>query len=344
MKRPRKPATLGDGMDLKIRAAWLYYVEGLTQEQIGQYLRLNRVKVMRLLAAAREENIVRIEINARSTDQIELERRLVTGLGLSEAIVVPSARQESAVARLVGHAAGQFLTDRVRDGMAVATGWGETLSMALGGMERRVTSNVSIVSLLGGMTHSRSVNPSAVARRLADVFGAECFQLTAPVFVSSEDLRRSLWNEPGLQALLQRARAADLALVSVGDVSESSTLFKEGLLPKSELEPLRRAGAVGDVLCQFVDQGGRLVDHPVNRRVMAVSLADIERIPVVAIAAGGARKVAAIRAAIRAVRARVLITDVEAARRLVAGESRKSERSSPADGGLRERSPTTQEG
>lgn len=317
MTARRRSATADEDADLKVRASWLYYIEGLTQEQIADHLRLSRVKVMRLLASAREENIVRIKIDVKGAEQIELERRLEAALGLSQAVVVPTPTSEIAIPKLVGHAAGAFLADTVRDGMSIAVGWGETLSMALAGLARRPTSRVSIVSLLGGMTHSRAINPSAVARRVADVFGAECFQLTAPVLVSSEEMRVSLWREPGLQELLDRARRADVALVSVGNVTESDTLFREGLLPRAELEPLRRAGAVGDVLCHFLDAEGRLVDHSVNRRVMAVSIEDVRRIPVIAVAAGGVRKVPAIRAVLRATGARVLITDTEAARRLV---------------------------
>jgi DNA-binding transcriptional regulator LsrR (DeoR family) len=100
------------------------------------------------------------------------------------------------------------------------------------------------------------------------------------------------------------------------------------LLPRSELATLRAAGAVGDVLCQFVDAEGSVVDHPVNRRVVAVDLADLRRVPTIVIAAGGARKATAIRAALRATGARVLITDEAAARALLAAFA--SGRSFPA--------------
>ena len=39
--------------DLGVRAAWLYYVEELTQADIARALGLSRAKVIRLLAAAR---------------------------------------------------------------------------------------------------------------------------------------------------------------------------------------------------------------------------------------------------------------------------------------------------
>jgi DNA-binding transcriptional regulator LsrR (DeoR family) len=303
--------------DLRVRAAWLYYVEDMTQEQIARFLNISRAKVIRLLASARETGIVRIRIEGRAGAQIALERQLATAFGLIEAIVVPAPADESRVAAVVGHAAGTYLSDQVRDGMSLGIGWGVTLNMSLKALGGRSCQRLSVVSLLGGMTHSRAVNPSAVARRVADTFGADCYQLTAPVIVSEESVRMALWSEPGLRELLERARGVDLAVVSVGDVSEEATLCREGLLPRSALASLQAAGAVGDVLCHFIDADGRLVDHPVNRRVIAVDLEDLRRVPKIVVAAGGGRKVAAIRAALKATGARVLITEENAARRLL---------------------------
>ncbi len=313
--------------DAKVRAAWLYYVEGLTQEQIAEALGLSRVKVVRMLAAARSEGLVKIRIDARSARQAGLERGLVTRFGLEEAVVVPAARDAASVSSLVGYAAGLWLSDKMSDGVSLAVGWGQTLSQALRGIPPRQIESMSVVSLLGGLTHSRSINPSAVARRVADLFGADCFQLTAPVFVSNGELRDALWREPALRELRQRARNADIALVSVGDVVAGSTLFREGLLPQSDLASLKKAGAVGDLVCHFIDAAGELVDHPVNRRVMAVSPADLKDIRLVAIAAGGADKELAIRAALRASDAKVLITDESAAEALLNGglSDRRSE-------------------
>ena len=137
--------------------------------------------------------------------------------------------------------------------MSLGVGWGVTLSMSLKALGARPFERFSVISLLGGMTHSRAINPSAVARRIADAVGAECFQLTAPVFVASEATRNALWAEPGLPRTARARPPRRLAVVSVGDVSEDSTLFREGLLPRSQLASLIAAGAVGEVLCHFLD-------------------------------------------------------------------------------------------
>jgi DNA-binding transcriptional regulator LsrR (DeoR family) len=304
-------------LDLQVRAAWLYYVEGLTQLQISRELKTSRAKVVRLLAAARDSGIVRIRIEAKGSDEIALERALIRRYRLHDAIVVPAPADEAEMAAVVGHAAGTYLAMQVRDGMSIGVGWGLTLNMSLKAIGARPCARLSVVSLLGQMTHSRAVNPSAVARRVADAFGADCYQLTAPVFVANESVRATLWTEPGLRDLRQRARRIDLALVSVGDVSDQATLFREGLLPRSQVASLLRAGAVGDVLCHFIDADGHVVDHPVNRRAIAVELHDLARVPRIVIAAGGRRKVAPIRATLKALPARVLVTDAGAAEGLL---------------------------
>ena len=201
--------------------------------------------------------------------------------------------------------------------MALGVGWGATLHMSLKAIGVQPLARVSVVSLLGATTLSRTITPPAVARRMADAFGAECYQLTAPLVVADPHLRDALWAEPGLTDLRQRARRLDLALLSVGSLRDDATLFRGGLVPRGALASLRRAGAVGDVLCQFVDAQGRVVAHPLNQRTMAVTLRDLERVPCVAIASGGADKVPILRAALRARPDAVLITDEAAARGLL---------------------------
>ncbi len=50
---------------LATRAAWFYFVAGLTQAQIGKKLGLNRTRVNRLLAHARDQGLVQINITGR---------------------------------------------------------------------------------------------------------------------------------------------------------------------------------------------------------------------------------------------------------------------------------------
>jgi DNA-binding transcriptional regulator LsrR (DeoR family) len=70
------------------------------------------------------------------------------------------------------------------------------------------------------------------------------------------------------------------------------------------------------VLGNWLDAQGRPVDHPLNRRMVALSLDDLARIPTVVLASGGGYKFEIIRAALRRRCANVLITDEKLAERL----------------------------
>ena len=313
------PADFAALHEAVVRAAWLYYAEGLTQARIARDLGVPRARVIAWLALAREEGLVTVRIAAKARAGVALEEALCRRFGLAEAVVVPMPAQAAHAAALVGHAAGAWLSARLRPGMAVGVGWGATLHMSLKAIGTQPVPRVSVVSLLGATTLSRSVTPPAVARRMADAFHAECYQLTAPLVVADPRLRAVLWSEPGLAELRRRAREVDLALLSVGSLREDATLFRGGLLPRSARASLARAGAVGDVLCQFVDAQGRIVDHPLNRRTMAVDLADLARVPRIVLASGGRSKVGILGAALRALPVAVLITDEAAAAGLLDG-------------------------
>jgi DNA-binding transcriptional regulator LsrR (DeoR family) len=72
---------------------------------------------------------------------------------------------------------------------------------------------------------------------------------------------------------------------------------------------LIRDGAVGDLLYHFYGRDGRLVDHPINERVMAIPVESLASAPNRILTSGGPNKIEAIIGAIRMVKPTVFITD-----------------------------------
>jgi DNA-binding transcriptional regulator LsrR (DeoR family) len=266
MARSTKPKTKfqADQDELKLRAAWLYYIEGLTQEQVAQNLDISRIKAFRLLAATRDEGIVQISLNSHAEPLIRLQRALEKHLGLFEAIVVPSSDQsEASISAVIGHATGRYLSDRLQDGLTVGVGWGATLQACMSHLKWREINDLSVISLLGGLTHSMADNPSAVAWRLAEFYKTELFQITAPVFVPNVALAKELWEIQELKALKSKVSDIDLAVLSVADVSKQASIFRRGLLTAQDAESLQAAGAAqsaeGDYIGRRHSQSS---DHP----------------------------------------------------------------------------------
>jgi deoxyribonucleoside regulator len=76
---------------------------------------------------------------------------------------------------------------------------------------------------------------------------------------------------------------------------------------------LIEAGAVGDVLYNFIDNRGDLVKHDVNDRVISVNLSHLRRTPERVLISGGKDKMVALNAAITTLAPTTLITDEQTA-------------------------------
>lgn len=295
------------------RAAWLSYVAGLTQAQIAKRLGLNRVRVNRMLAQARDQGIVQIRINSKLTECVALEERLRDRFGVTSANVVPTPSDKALVRQAIAVGAGAVLSEAIRDGMSIGMGWGRTLRLSLRSVAIRPVHDLSVVSLLGGLTRGSALNMFETASRLADLYSAECYYVAAPVFTDTEEMRDILLRQSVLEDAFDHARKVDVAFVSVGALGADATMTRLGLIGDDELASLRAAGAVGDLCAHWIDAKGQVVDHPLNRRVIALSPEDLRPIPTVILASGGPDKVPAIRAALALGIVDTIVTDERSA-------------------------------
>lgn len=319
----RSPDPRLDEREQAIRAAWLYYFGDMTQAQVAKRLGLNRVRVNRLLAEARAAGIVQIQINAKTAPCIALEEALTQRYGLQEAIVVPGQPDEDGIRAAIGAAAGAALSTRLREGMSIGMGWGQTLRTSLRAIPLQEARSISIVSLLGGLTRGSAMNAYETASRLADLVGAECFYIAGPAFADTPEMRDLLLQQSILQDAFEHARRVDLAFLSAGSLHPTSTMSKLGLVGREDMASLKAAGAVGDLCAHWIDGSGNLVDHPLNRRVIALEPAALRDIPCVVLASGGPHKVPVVRGALIGGYVDVVVTDEETARQVLAASDER---------------------
>lgn len=302
----------------RMRIAWMYYVEGLTQNEIADRLGIGRVTVVRNINEAIKQREVKIWIEGEVSECFELESELKQAFGFKDAVVVPEPVVQENITKSIGTAAGMFVSDTMQDDMTVGVGWGATLYESLQTLAPRELENVQVISLLGGIVQARKFNPAEFAWQFARSVGADCYLLQAPAVVDSPETREALIERCGLSEVIQRAERCDMALMGVGAMAETSTVFRFGLITPQEREDLQRMGAVGDVMFNFFNAQGELLDHPVNSRVMSIPLGLLRRVPTRVIAAGGQDKLESLRGALRLTACNVLITNEETARALLA--------------------------
>jgi DNA-binding transcriptional regulator LsrR (DeoR family) len=308
---------------LRIRAAWLYYNQGMTQKDVAEKLGISRSTVIRLLDEAIKRSEVQIWINEGIEDFVSLGTALEKQYGIDEVVIVPSAADGSAAAtaKSVGLALGQFLSDAIPDGVNIGVGWGRTMTASLASFRPSRREQCKVISLLGGLVSVQQSNPLDYTWRFASQLGAECYMFPAPLIVDSIETKRALINDCGLKPLFDLAAQLDIAIVSCGDISPQATALSESFLPKSTIQELVAAGCVSDTMFNFIDENGHSVEHPLNELAMSINLDTLRKAKHIILASGGAQRAVAIRATIRRTGCNTLITDEAAARALLALEA-----------------------
>jgi DNA-binding transcriptional regulator LsrR (DeoR family) len=299
-----------DDHELLARIAYGSYIDGRTQEEIAQEFGLSRPKVQRLLERARQSGIVDIHIEAPPGLNLELESRLVDTFRLNAAIVSPSHTDPATQREAVARSAAKFLERRLGDGMVVAVGHGRDT----GEVPRffRPTRRIDVVfaSAMGGSPRvDNPTNPNGIATSLADRSGGRAESLYAPAYVENAEMRDRLLEQEAVAHTLSVAARADLALVGIGGTDDECTMVRSGCLSLDEIARLRSAGAVGDVLGNYVDARGTLIVAPHSQRLIALSVEDLLRVDLVVAVVSEVEKPLAILGALRAGVIDVLIVD-----------------------------------
>ncbi|NNE88819.1 MAG: sugar-binding transcriptional regulator [Silicimonas sp.] len=302
--------------ELRIRAAWIYHVEGRTQSEVADILGINRVAVTRLLADAKKKSEVIVTVSSDLAPLAELERQLEARFGLNRCIVVPHTQTEIEPVQPIAHAAAAYINELVVPGMTIGVGWGRTLHAMLRFIEARPVADLRVVSLLGGLSEARRFNPAEFAWQFAEKFGADGFLLPAPAVVDSVETRDALIERCGIHQVFDMADESDVVLLSCGALSQLNTSYRVGIIDDQQRDALADLGAVGDMLFTFLGEDGRPADHDLNERCISFDLERIRKIRKRVLISGGPAKLPILRASLKAVQPTTLITDEHTARGL----------------------------
>lgn len=307
------PAANADDLRLALRAATLYYLDGLTQAEIAERLGVSRPTAGRLLARAKAKGLVRIEVvvppDMRDDLHADEERALEQRFGLTEAVVAGDGVYRAAAALVMRRLA-------VSDTMGFT--WGpETVAMAQA-LSSGIASCQAVVQLDGAMsTATYQTGADFVLSRCADVLRAKAIRLPAPLYADPGTVA-SMRNDSVMSRTLEAGRRADLMVFGIGAVSTSTTLFEGSFLDTKMLDELDSIGAVGEIGGRFFDHNGIPAHPELQRRTISVPLEDIRECSKTILIASGTSKHQAALGALRGRLARLLVCDIDCARWLLA--------------------------
>lgn len=313
MARPRTtgPSTSleGDGSALRsaaYTAARLYYLEDLSQAEVAERLGVSRSTVSRLLARARDLQIVRIEVRPPAPAD-GLADGLVDRLGLRGAMVVPAA-PGVALAALADPARRVLASLDLAPGSVLALGWGRAMVEVVAAGVPPLP-GVVIVPTIGGMAEKdASFQLNELVRRAAVASGGQASFLHAPA-LPSPALRRSLERDPAMRAVLTCWDNISVAVVGVGGPPSTDDHARAHLPGGTGA----LADAVGDVSWHYFDPAGEPVRYPEEERLLGVSREQLAAAGTLVAVAAGAHKAPSILGACRAGLLDVLVTEATTA-------------------------------
>ena len=306
---------------LLARVASLYYDYGKTQQEIAEEIGVTRSAVSRFLSEAREKGVVEIIVHTPWDTSPELEDALLKTFNLKAVrVLVREGKSYEEMLQGLGVLAAEYFNGILQDGMIIGISWGTALYQMIRAFRPRHLSKAEVIQLIGA-TGAESVptNGPILAQLLCHRLGCRCWNLHAPLIVSNRAGREALLQERSIKETLQRARYADIALVGIGSTRpDLYSLLRAGYVTEEEAQKIRLSGAVGDVCAQHYSVTGEWLDIDINHRVVGIDVDTLRSTDTVIGVAGSSLKGQAILGALRGKYVNVLITDDQAAKKVLA--------------------------
>ncbi len=295
--------------DLMSKVAWHYYIDNLTQQQIADRIGIPRLRVIKLLEKARRNGIVSFRINENNS-HVAMENEIAERFGLKDVFIGPTASALENRNEALAQAAAIYISNRLPDNAFINIGYGDTTSRILNHLANNSSQRISVVSLTGGVNYYL---PNAIS----STFNAKLYLTPAPFLMSTKEMVESINNEPAVREIAEMVPLSAMTIVGVGGMDENATIVRNGTFSPKDLRYLSMQGAVGDVLCHFLDVTGKQVESPVDDRLITTSLETLAKQNNVVGVAGGENKVNAIIGALNANIFDILITDLDTAELII---------------------------
>ncbi|MDQ1005942.1 DNA-binding transcriptional regulator LsrR (DeoR family) [Streptomyces sp. V4I23] len=298
-----------------------FYLEHRSKTEIADEFDVSRFKVARMLDAAVELGIVRIDITVPAKIDTEYSLALRERFGLKYATVIDVGVDGQAVdggeqmPRWLGAVAAQLISEIVDCGDVLGLSWGRSTDALCQAITKLAPCEV--VQLTGTHPNEWAGDESiAPVCRAGTVGGGTAYPIQAPLVVPNALTGSIVIKQPGIAAAVARFDRITKAVVEIGAWSPTlSTVYDA--LTEPERRGYRQRGVVGEVCGHLFDADGRAITAGMDDRVISIEMAKLAKIPEVIAVAGGTGKADAISAVLASGLLSGIITDVSAARRML---------------------------
>lgn len=316
-----------DDWRLIYKVCSLYYEDDMRQQEVSDYLGISRATVSRMLQKGKESGIVRVEvINPVQFSYNKLEKAVERKYGLKEVIVVESSALDTkteSVSRMYERAA-LCLSQFFKDGDWIGVTMGHTLhNIVKTNRAFEKDKKLMFVPIVGGIGQSTidkvDVQSNRIAQEFSRKFGGTYTQFLSPAVFSEQKAMEYFLKEKSISYIFDDFQKLDTLIMGIGIPQRvESTLVRAGYITGENLEKFARDGMAGDIALHFFDEDGATEKfRAFNDRVAGMPLEMMKKVRNRIGIAGGENRAEAIRGAIKGGFINMLITNIDAAEKLL---------------------------
>ncbi|WP_349364988.1 MAG: sugar-binding transcriptional regulator [Roseitalea porphyridii] len=267
----RRSAGQISGEDIVVEAAWLYYHDGLNQNEIAARLKVSRATVVNYLQEARERGYINITLAAEPFTNHRIAHELCGMFDLRAAYVLPDgAGGELEQFERAVRGAANWLPSLLAPGDRLGVAWGKTIYDTADQIEPVTIPDLEVIQLVGSMATPYGFSAEVCSSNVARKLGAKCVNLHVPALLSTPEIAATLRKEAIIAAQLEAIDRCNKTLFAVGSCDHDSHIVTSGIASHADLDWYVAHGAAGVLCGRFIDADGEPVRGPLDERMIGV--------------------------------------------------------------------------
>ncbi len=326
-------------VQLIVKVAQMYYLDGLKQEEIAKQIGISRSLISMILTEAKERGIVEIAVRDPFLNDEELSGALGSHYPQGHLHGHPDLVPRAHGPAQAGGAAGRRHPGaQPEGGRGARAGLGPDLPGAGERLPPARTSGCGCrwcPSSVAARRRRPYFQINELVRVLAERGGGTPYFIHAPALVADRKERDLYVNGSAMQPIRQRWKKMDVLVTSIGALGGDHP-DRESYLGEGEAQrDVRERDAAGDLSARYFDHRGRFIADDFYERVVGVPVEDLRAAKSAVCMASGVDKADAIVAALEDRRAAKQLIMDEPTARAALELMRPGERTELVDLGLR---------
>ncbi|HTK11609.1 MAG TPA: sugar-binding domain-containing protein [Ktedonobacteraceae bacterium] len=313
------------------KIAYLYYEDGHSQETIAEMEFCSRQTVSKALQKAKDRGIVRISIvpDLRTGYLRNLSRDVRVQLGLEDLILVAGRNMNTVAAHgilddvvaEIASAAADYLDQMLTTSDILAISGGRTFMRTILRHLKptKVLPHMQVVATIGFVESRTSFgDANLIAYDLARAYGANHLWFPCPAFLPDRKLLRDIRRLPIIREAYEMMTRANVIVLGLWTPHTNIEMIRRGILSQTQLDAIEVYQPVVDINHWVFDAAGRCINEIADSFPYTLSGLEIPQLKekiqqsntkVILVAGGSPSYIPAIRAALKAGIANILVTD-----------------------------------